>query len=181
MTEEKIYWSPFEYQSTKLFVAASDKGLCYVALPNESFETMEQWIFRHFSSPVLVRSDQGLQFYTNQLHQYFQKQLTVFSMPLDLRGTPFQVSVWNELRQIPYGETRSYFDIAIALDNPKATRAVGTANGKNPIPIIIPCHRVIGKNGTLTGFRGGLRFKETLLQLEGMEQYDASGHVRFNF
>lgn len=181
MTSETVYWSTLEHNSLKLYLAASEKGLCYIALPNESFEIMEQWIYRHFSSPIMINNDQFLQSYSEQLQLYFQKCLKVFSIPLDIRGTSFQVSVWNELRRIPYGETRSYSDIAFALDNPKATRAVGTANGKNPIPIIIPCHRVIGKNGTLTGFRGGLRIKETLLQIEGIEQYDATGHARFNF
>lgn len=178
--EKVVYWSAFEHDNIQLYLAASKKGLCYVALPNESFETMEQWVFRHFSAPTLVESDSFLRSYADQLHQYFQKQLKIFQVSLDLRGTPFQVSVWNELSRIPFGITCSYYDIALRLDNPKATRAVGTANGKNPIPIIIPCHRVIGKN-TLTGFRGGLRFKETFLQLEGIEHYNVAGHARFNF
>lgn len=101
-----------------------------------------------------------------QLNEYFSGRRTSFEIPLDLRGTPFQQEVWNALLAIPYGETRSYLDLARKLGNPNATRAVGAANGRNPISIVVPCHRVIGSSGKLTGFAGGLDIKERLLQLE---------------
>jgi methylated-DNA-[protein]-cysteine S-methyltransferase len=101
-----------------------------------------------------------------QLEEYFAKKRTQFSIPLDCKGTVFQQQVWDALLTIPYGQTRSYRDIAVQINNPKAVRAVGAANGKNPISIIAPCHRVIGANGTLTGFAGGLDLKSYLLQLE---------------
>lgn len=101
-----------------------------------------------------------------QLQAYFQGKLDQFDLPLEFYGTEFQKKVWAELLKIPYGETRSYLDIATALNNPKAVRAVGAANGKNPISIIAPCHRVIGKNGKLVGFAGGLDVKDQLLKLE---------------
>lgn len=101
-----------------------------------------------------------------QLHAYFQGKLAQFDLPLEFYGTDFQKKVWAELLKIPYGETRSYLDVATALNNPKAVRAVGAANGKNPISIIAPCHRVIGKNGKLVGFAGGLDTKDQLLKLE---------------
>lgn len=101
-----------------------------------------------------------------ELYDYFQGKRTHFELPLEFYGTEFQKKVWAELLKIPYGQTRSYLDIATALDNPKAVRAVGAANGKNPISIIAPCHRVIGKNGTLVGFAGGLEVKDQLLKLE---------------
>lgn len=101
-----------------------------------------------------------------QLAEYFKGTRREFDLPLEYPGTPFQESVWNALRAIPYGETRSYLDIAVAVGNPKACRAVGAANGKNPIALIIPCHRVIGSNGSLTGFGGGLDVKDRLLALE---------------
>ena len=101
-----------------------------------------------------------------QLSGYFEGSLREFSLPLDPSGTPFQLSVLDELRKIPYGETVSYGEIASRLKNPKAVRAVGAANARNPIPVIIPCHRVIGANGKLTGFGGGLPTKERLLTLE---------------
>lgn len=101
-----------------------------------------------------------------QLSEYFEGTRREFNMPLDVRGTPFQKRVLEALRGIPYGETRSYKDIAQRIGSPLAVRAVGAANGSNPIPVIIPCHRVIGSNGKLTGFGGGLPTKQYLLDLE---------------
>ena len=102
-----------------------------------------------------------------QLSEFFARERTRFDFPLDPKGTPFQRAVWNELLNIPFGETRSYLQIAKAIGRPTATRAVGAANGANPIPLIIPCHRVIGSNGKLTGYGGGLERKRWLLAHEG--------------
>lgn len=101
-----------------------------------------------------------------QLRAYFAGRLKVFNLTLAPRGTDFQLKVWKALRNIPYGQLASYGDIARAVGNPKAVRAVGGANAKNPLPIVIPCHRVIGSNGTLTGFGGGLETKQRLIDLE---------------
>ncbi|WP_260293133.1 methylated-DNA--[protein]-cysteine S-methyltransferase [Sedimenticola hydrogenitrophicus] len=101
-----------------------------------------------------------------QLAEYFAGDRSTFDLPLRPHGTPFQLAVLNALRSIPYGETRSYADIAQQLGRPKAMRAVGAANGRNPLPIVIPCHRVIGADGSLTGFGGGVRVKQYLLDLE---------------
>nr|BFD81741.1 methylated-DNA--[protein]-cysteine S-methyltransferase [Streptomyces sp. Xyl84] len=101
-----------------------------------------------------------------QLDAYFAGRRTEFTLPLRLTGTPFQRRVWEQLRAIPYGETRTYGELAHALGNPQASRAVGLANGKNPIGIIVPCHRVIGANGSLTGYGGGLARKRRLLHFE---------------
>lgn len=101
-----------------------------------------------------------------QLQEYFAGTRRVFSVPYELRGTEFQKRVWAALEQIPYGEIRSYRDIAQAAGSPKAVRAVGAANGKNPLWIIVPCHRVVGADGTLTGYAGGLEMKRALLELE---------------
>ena len=101
-----------------------------------------------------------------QLAAYFEGTLQKFDLELDPRGTPFQLQVWEELQRIPYGETLSYGELAQRMGNPSASRAVGAANGRNPIPIVIPCHRVIGANGSLTGFGGGLEAKRALLELE---------------
>ncbi len=103
---------------------------------------------------------------TRQLRAYFAGELEEFDLPLAPEGTQFQQTVWNELCNIPYGETISYGELAKRIGNPKASRAVGLANGSNPIPIVIPCHRVIGSNGKLTGYGGGLPIKEKLLALE---------------
>ncbi|MEV6945957.1 methylated-DNA--[protein]-cysteine S-methyltransferase [Streptomyces sp. NPDC051172] len=101
-----------------------------------------------------------------QLEAYFSGDLKEFTLELHLHGTPFQRMVWDQLREIPYGETRSYGELAAALGNPSASRAVGLANGKNPIGIIVPCHRVVGANGSLTGYGGGLDRKRRLLDFE---------------
>ncbi len=104
-----------------------------------------------------------------QLKEYFAGKRTDFDLPLAPEGTEFQRTVWQRLQEIPYGETISYGELAKRVGNPKASRAVGAANGQNPIPIVIPCHRVIGANGKLTGFGGGLPTKEALLALEARQ------------
>jgi methylated-DNA-[protein]-cysteine S-methyltransferase len=104
-----------------------------------------------------------------QLHSYFASELTKFDLPLVFEGTEFQLRVWHALQEIPYGETVSYGELAKKIGKPKAVRAVGLANGSNPIPIIVPCHRVIGSNGDLTGFGGGLELKKKLLALESRQ------------
>lgn len=115
------------------------------------------------SSPLLQRT-------CRELAEYFSGARTTFDLPIKYTtGTQFQQSVWNALRNIPYGETRSYEDIAVAIGNPKAVRAIGQANHNNPILLLVPCHRVINKNGTIGGFGCGVEIKKQLLQLEGLE------------
>ncbi|EGU45900.1 MULTISPECIES: methylated-DNA--[protein]-cysteine S-methyltransferase [Vibrio] len=105
-----------------------------------------------------------------QLERYFAGDAVQFDVPIAAKGTPFQQSVWHALTTIPYGETWSYAQLADAIGNPKAVRAVGLANGKNPVSVIVPCHRVIGKNGKLTGYAGGIERKQRLLTIEGIGQ-----------
>jgi methylated-DNA-[protein]-cysteine S-methyltransferase len=115
-----------------------------------------------------------------QLEEYFSGQRRDFDLELAPQGTEFQLRVWNELTRIPYGTTISYGELARRLGNPDASRAVGTANGANPIPIVVPCHRVIGADGSLTGFGGGLKAKAALLELEGaLPQGSAQGSLEF--
>jgi methylated-DNA-[protein]-cysteine S-methyltransferase len=114
---------------------------------------------RNDRNPVLLET-------ARQLRAYFAGKAAAFDLPLDLAGTDFEKRVWHELLTIPYGETRTYAQIAAALGSPKAVRAVGAANGANPIPIVVPCHRVIGSNGKLVGYGGGLDLKRRLLDLE---------------
>jgi len=116
--------------------------------------------------PDWKKDDAPLRETIRQLREYFTGELEEFDLPLSPQGTPFQLSVWKRLCEIPYGETISYGELAGRIGNPNASRAVGLANGSNPIPIIIPCHRVIGSNGKLTGYGGGLPIKEKLLALE---------------
>ena len=116
--------------------------------------------------PAWLEDESALRPQAKQLTEYFRGERVEFDLELDLRGTEFQVQVWHALLDIPYGVTTSYGELAGRIGRPKASRAVGAANGKNPIPIIVPCHRVIGSNGTLTGFGGGLPTKRALLDLE---------------
>ncbi len=125
--------------------------------------TPADWI--EGETPLLARA-------AGQLREYFEGQRTLFDLPLAPRGTPFQVAAWMALRTIPFGQTRSYGEQAALLGRPTATRAVGAANGKNPLPIVLPCHRVIGANGALTGFGGGIEVKRWLLG------HEATSHFR---
>ncbi|MBI1897829.1 MAG: methylated-DNA--[protein]-cysteine S-methyltransferase [Acidobacteria bacterium] len=123
---------------------------------------------RHASEPVEAWREDAAQFAeaARQLAAYFGGELREFQLPLAPEGTAFQLRVWRELQRIPYGETISYGELARRMGNSKASRAVGLANGANPLPIVIPCHRVIGGDGTLTGYGGGLEIKRKLLELE---------------
>lgn len=123
-----------------------------------SFDTGES--ARNDPSPFLDRLQ-------TELAAYFEGSLQVFTVPLDLHGTGFHLSVWNLLSKIPYGQTRTYEDLARSLDRPGASRAVGAANGANPVAIVVPCHRVVAKDGSLGGYGGGLSAKRALLELEG--------------
>lgn len=143
-----------------LKLVAGDEGLVAVLWENDRPRRVRLGeVQQNDLHPVLLRAEQ-------ELKEYFAGQRTEFSVALDVRGTRFQRDVWDGLRAIPYGETRSYAQLAIQVGNPRATRAVGAANGRNPLSIIVPCHRVIGSAGKLTGFTGGLRAKAYLLDLE---------------
>jgi O-6-methylguanine DNA methyltransferase len=143
-----------------LFLAASAKGLVRL-----EFETrVQKFDSKKFE---LQESREAVAPYLRELNEYFAGQRRVFSVPLDLRGTEFQQQCWRALLDIPYGETRTYRDIARAIGHPHAFRAVGMANNRNPIAIIVPCHRVIASDGTLCGYGGGLDLKRKLLELEG--------------
>jgi methylated-DNA-[protein]-cysteine S-methyltransferase len=143
-----------------LKLVASDAGLAAILWPNDDPQRVRlNNVTEDPHHPVLKAAEQ-------QLAEYFAGQRKAFSLPLDFVGTAFQRQVWAALLTIPYGETRSYRDIAQQIGNPLAVRAVGAANGKNPLSIVAPCHRVIGASGKLTGFAGGLTTKEWLLKLE---------------
>jgi methylated-DNA-[protein]-cysteine S-methyltransferase len=144
----------------KLKLVASDKGLVAVLWETDGprrVRLSEQ--IEDEKHPILVETER-------QLREYFAGKRQEFNVPLDMKGTRFQKDVWEALLAIPFGETRSYGQLARQLGNPRATRAVGAANGRNPVSIIVPCHRVIGSSGKLTGFAGGLETKAHLLSLE---------------
>ena len=144
----------------RLKLVASEKGLAAILWENDDPERVRlEPLVEDPTNPILIETER-------QLAAYFAGKLKTFDLPLDFKGTDFQRSVWAALLTIPFGETRSYGDIARQIGRPTASRAVGAANGKNPISIIAPCHRVIGSTGALTGFAGGLATKERLLGLE---------------
>ena len=143
----------------ELTLFASDRGLAGVLWPNELRRIRLAPVTENPHHPLLLETER-------QLKAYFAGELRQFTVPLDFVGTEFQKKVWQALTAIPYGETRSYAEIARAIGHPTAVRAVGAANGRNPISIIAPCHRVIGSNGKLTGFAGGLDAKAILLAIE---------------
>jgi len=151
-----------------LKLIASDKGLAAILWENEDPKRYRlPALLAEGSHPVLLETER-------QLTEYFAGQRKQFTVALDFVGTEFQKKVWAALVAIPFGETRSYGEIARAIGNPAAVRAVGAANGKNPISIIAPCHRVIGANGKLTGFAGGLQAKAFLLKIETTDSFQLS-------
>lgn len=161
-----LYWTQLVYDNWKLYMAATSNGLCYVGSQDKPFEEMEVWVKRHYPVCLLVQDVTIMQPYVTEFKEFFQGKRNSFTVPQELKGTKFQTDVWHALCKIPYGETCTYSDIANAIERPSAVRAVGTAIGANPVLLTVPCHRVIGKNGKLTGFRGGLDMKEQLLKLE---------------
>ncbi len=142
-----------------LSIAGDEAGLCFILFSSGKLAAGPR--------PEWQESDRGVVRETiRQLGAYFAGKLTHFDLPLTPAGTPFQLEVWRELQRIPYGTVISYGELAGRIGKPHASRAVGAANGANPIPIVVPCHRVIGSNGKLTGYGGGLAIKEALLELE---------------
>ena len=166
---QQIYWTLLRHRDWNLYIAATEEGLCFVGSFNQSFNELKEWADKRSPNIVLIENNDVLQNYSEQIIEFLEGDRQQFSIPMDFKGTQFQQEVWNALNNIQYGETKTYKDIADMINNPKAVRAVGSAIGKNPLLILIPCHRVIGKNGTLTGYRGGLDMKKMLLKME--EQY----------
>ncbi|MBD1380449.1 methylated-DNA--[protein]-cysteine S-methyltransferase [Metabacillus arenae] len=166
INNKTIYWCLFLYGQWKMYIAATSKGLCYVGSPNKEKDEFTKWANTKLPEYSLVQDEEMLQSYVNEFIEYFQGQRKKFTIPVDIQGTEFQKSVWNALNEISYGTTHSYSDIAEILQKPKSVRSVATAIGANPVLITIPCHRVIGKNGSLTGYRGGIEIKRQLLALE---------------
>jgi methylated-DNA-[protein]-cysteine S-methyltransferase len=172
---QTIYWGAVRVQDRHFVMAVTDVGLGYLQFQKgdardgvdiESWQEFTQWARKIGHPSGWIQQTDRLKPYMQQLDEYLSGERTSFELPLDLRGTEFQQSVWRVLHEIDHGETVSYSQVAQSLDKSSAVRAVGTAIGANPVLIIVPCHRVVGKDGALTGYRGGLGNKEKLLQLE---------------
>lgn len=162
-----LYWTLLRYGTWNVYLAATELGLCYVGSPNAPFDELTDWAGKQLPKAVLVRDEAAMDTYADALRAYFDGASRAFAIPLDLRGTAFQRQVWEQLLLIPHGEVCAYADIAERIGRTAAVRAVGTAIGANPVLVAVPCHRVIGKNGKLTGYRGGMEVKAELLRLEG--------------
>ncbi|VEU81299.1 methylated-DNA--[protein]-cysteine S-methyltransferase [Haploplasma axanthum] len=156
-----LYYDFFKENNREYLIVVSDKGLFH--LTTKGFNDNNKY--------KLVKDEVKTSKYIDQLKEYFGGKRKVFTLPLDLEGTDFELSVWNELLKIPFGKTVSYIDVAKELGDTKKTRAVAGAIGRNPVMIVVPCHRVIGKNKKLTGYSEGLDVKEELLRLEGITDY----------
>ncbi|MDQ0340710.1 O-6-methylguanine DNA methyltransferase [Caldalkalibacillus uzonensis] len=172
-----IFYAEIQTPIGPLTLARTKQGLCAIEFgQGENVLTaLANWSRKNFLTDRLLHDQDALAHEMNQLEAYFQGERTQFDCELHLVGTPFQKLVWQALLNIPYGEVRSYKEIAKEVGAPKAVRAIGGANNKNPVPIIVPCHRVVGSNGALVGYGGGLEIKRQLLLLEGapIEQKDS--------
>jgi AraC family transcriptional regulator of adaptative response/methylated-DNA-[protein]-cysteine methyltransferase len=164
---ETIRWTTFDSPLGQMLIAATSKGICRL-----TFDDSEDSLRRLFPNATVVRDEGGLKELVEGALAAIERPLAAPDLPIDVAGTAFQEAVWRELRKIPAGETRSYAEIAAAIGQPKAVRAVGTANGDNHVAVLIPCHRVIRSDGSLGGYAGGLDRKRKLLAAEG--RHDAS-------
>jgi len=158
---EKLYGSTASWEGWTFRVLSSLTGLRWLELRPTTFDALAKRLHAR-----VLPDDQPNEAVLGQLHEYLRGKRRAFDLPLDLRGTPFQLAVWKAIADLPYGSTKTYGEVASHIGRPRASRAVGQAVGANPIPIIIPCHRIIGASGGLTGFGGGLPLKERLLALE---------------
>ncbi|WP_300690495.1 methylated-DNA--[protein]-cysteine S-methyltransferase [Chryseobacterium sp.] len=157
---EQLVYKEVQSPVGNIRLIASDKGLAAILWEGEDYKRTKLSVpARQDESPVLLQTEQ-------QLTEYFENKRKVFEVPLDLKGTEFQMKVWEALLKIPYGVTKTYGDLAGILGDVKAVRAVGGALNKNPVSIIVPCHRIVGASGKLVGFAGGIENKSVLLDLE---------------
>lgn len=170
MSETIIYYEEMDSPIGPLLLMVHDEKAIRIDFGRltDVKERIEKWLNRYFPNAVFVCEPKKLRHIKQQLEAYFAKKLAVFEFDYQFYGTSFQKQVWEALFTVPYGETKAYKDIAIAVNNPKAVRAIGGAVNKNPMSIFSPCHRIIGMNGKLVGYGGGLDKKKYLLKLENI-------------
>ena len=161
-----IHTAEFETAFGPMRLASSERGLVYVQLPRASGRGFEGWLRRHAPGETVRPGYEPNRAAIVQISEYLEGKRERFDLPLDIRATDFQRKVYDALLAIPYGETRTYAEQAAAIGAPKAVRAVGTANGANPLSLVVPCHRVVASGGKLGGYGGGLPMKKKLLAME---------------
>ncbi|WP_334328712.1 methylated-DNA--[protein]-cysteine S-methyltransferase [Companilactobacillus sp. HBUAS59699] len=161
---KELYYQIIRFENHTYIVAATKSGLAYVGLRDETLDDMSKF----YPRARFIQDDERTNNYAREVKEYLAGDRTDFDLKIDISGTAFQESVWHAVAQIPYGQVSNYTKIAEKINRPKAVRAVGTAIGRNPVPLVIPCHRVLAKNGSLGGYRGGLVMKKDLLHLEGI-------------
>jgi O-6-methylguanine DNA methyltransferase len=163
----KVYCTSFDSRIGRIYVASTEEGVCKISVPKETRKDFFDWLELHFDNDAVVDNRSKNKDVIDQLTRFFNGKLAKFNCPIDLIGTPFQIRVWKELLRIPYGSTITYRQLSKRVCAPRAYQAVGRANGANPLPIMVPCHRVLGSNGSLVGYSCGIKTKEFLLRLEG--------------
>ncbi|MFW6115465.1 MAG: methylated-DNA--[protein]-cysteine S-methyltransferase [Chloroflexota bacterium] len=163
---KEVVYARLDSPVGRVWVAATEMGVCKISLGSEHSGAFLTWLSQHIGPGQAYEDAELMTVAMAQLEEYFSGTRRAFDLPLDVHGTTFQRAVWSQVSRIPYGATASYGDIAQLVGKPKASRAVGAALGANPLPIVVPCHRVIGSDGSLVGFGAGLETKETLLQME---------------
>lgn len=167
MKENTVYWANVKNKKNEYIIMATHKGICWVG-KKKNFEKGKLWVQKRIGNADFIYSlnNKVLEKAAYELSNYFSGKKVIFSGPFDIYGTKFQKDVWSEMLKIPYSHTKTYGEIARLVGKPKAVRAVGGACGANPIMILIPCHRVVGSLGKLTGYAGGIELKKELLSLE---------------
>lgn len=163
---QTIYYGQILNREWPIYLAATEKGLCFVGSLGGGKKELEEWMNKINSNNIYKEDQNKIASYVTQLEEYFKEKRTRFNLPLDTKGTVFQKKVWAGLTTIPYGETVTYGELAEIIGHPRSFRAVGAAIGKNPLLIVVPCHRVVHKDKNIEGYRGPLEMKINLLRFE---------------
>ncbi|MBY0223539.1 methylated-DNA--[protein]-cysteine S-methyltransferase [Sporosarcina aquimarina] len=162
-----VYWTSFDVEGWNVTMAATERGLLYVGLAEDAEEKMKSWLTKQYGAGEVKENADRLSEYADEVRSYLSGEVQDFTCSVDWSGTPFQNKVWKALQDIPYGQLVTYSDIAEIIGHPSAIRAAASAIGKNPLLLVIPCHRVIAKNGSLSGYRDGQQLKGRLIRMEG--------------
>lgn len=162
-----VYCTSFDSKIGLIYVASTEKGVCKISVPRQTKRDFLRWLRENFDESEVVDNKSRNKETIDQLTRYFNGKLAKFTVSVDMIGTPFQARVWKDLLRIPYGTTITYKQLAKRIGTSRGFQAVGRANAANPVPIIVPCHRVIGTDGSLVGYSSGIKTKEFLLKLEG--------------